>query len=154
MLEFVEILSNIVLVLAFPVAYLEYKRSDKKHRTDMVMDILGVVGSKEQRQFRKVVYDAAKAGKTRDGLTEKEMEAFEEVSVAFDRIGMYALHDSSFRGVAIDHHYDILIRTWNASSEWVDHHVKDFGGTHYRFYRRLVDEAKQKYPQAKDINAV
>jgi len=154
MREILDVVSKLVVVLTFPIGLFQYIRSQRRHRTDLVMRMLAIIGTDEQRHCRKLLYAAAKAGKSRDELSDEEIKAFEKVSVTLDRIGMYAIHDKDFQKIALQNHYDIFIRCWNASRGWIDDHVKDYGRKHFHFYRTLVEKAIEKYPGAKDITAV
>ncbi len=144
---------DIAVILGALFAIVPYMRAKTRERKEHIMQILSLVGSEEQRKNRKAIYSAARVGKSRAQLNHEEYTAFESVSVAFDRIGMYAHYDKEFKKIVIDVHYDVLIRSWNASQHWIEDHVADYGRRHYSFYRELVDECKRCHPDAAEITA-
>lgn len=132
-----------VVIYTAIIALRQLKELTKARHLEAMVKIYEIIGSKEARELRRYIYTQLCSAP--ESMTDKDREVFEEVSVAFDRIGNLVKRGLVPKDELFATHSEIFIKTWQKLEPYVLYYRRVISDNYVRSFEDLKNSAQAYY---------
>jgi Domain of unknown function (DUF4760) len=131
----------VVVIPTAIIALRQLKEMTKARHLEAMLRVYEMIGSEAARKHRKFIYTELKSSP--ETLTAEEREHVEQISVAFDRIGILVASDLIPKEKLLSGHCEVIIRSWDKLEPYIKHHRKVVGNYHAKYFEALAVLAQE-----------